>query len=334
MGCRAVGLWVCGLLLPVAPLLCACSVALGCCSRRFRCSVVHAVSPLPPVVASGCCQSVVPGCSVAPRVVGLWVAAPACSLDPAGAPLLSVVAPCCPFDPLLLWFPRCSRLWLRVIPLLPAVPLYLWVLRSSRFLLLHRSCVLVPRRPRLMVPVVSSVALRQTKKQKKTSDEKTEKKQKQRKNNRKKGYGPKFHFSIESVHNEMAKAFLRQTPDFSEFSSPSRPDFLGGAGGEKDGKNKAAESAERKIGGHLAKKKKRIYRANRQKTISRDATTLVIATKIPPRASARFGRGQSFNKNWALRKKTGPYEKRNAVVMLFTRTKKKTSPKPRNFFGE
>ena len=106
-----------------------------------------------------------------------------------------------------------------------------------------------------MVPVVSSVALRQTKKQKKTSDEKTEKKQKQRKNNRKKGYGPKFHFSIESVHNEMAKAFLRQTPDFSEFSSPSRPDFLGGAGGEKDGKNKAAESAERKIGGHLAKKK-------------------------------------------------------------------------------
>ena len=122
VGCRPADLWVCGMFPPFIPLLLwVSSVALSCCPRRFRCSVFPSISPLPPLVASGCCQSVAPGCSVAPWVVGLWVAAPVCSVDPVGAPLLSVVAPCCSFAPLPLWFLRCPRLWLPVVPLLTGV---------------------------------------------------------------------------------------------------------------------------------------------------------------------------------------------------------------------
>ena len=73
LGLWVLGLWVCGYVGCCSRLLrcsCACSAALGCCSRRFRCSVFPAISPLPRVVASGCCQSVAPGCSVAPGVCG------------------------------------------------------------------------------------------------------------------------------------------------------------------------------------------------------------------------------------------------------------------------
>ena len=129
--------------------------------------------------------------------VGLWAAAPVCSVDPVGAPLLSIVALGCPVAPLLLWFLRCSLLWLPVVPLfrrsrvlLPSVPLLLRVPRCSR---LFSPVVAPPLLLWAVVPLLPVVGpgciLRCSRyeQRKKTAAQKTEKKQKK---NRKKTEKP------------------------------------------------------------------------------------------------------------------------------------------------
>ena len=167
LGSWVVGLWVRGYVGCCFRLLrCSCArcVALGCCSRRFRFSVFPAISPLPPLVASGCCQSVAPGGSVAPGVCGFvgccsrvfrgscgcFVALYCCSrlprysFAPVVSPLLPVVAPGCSAVPSL---PG-------VAPVRSVAPVGAQLARSLLFLCF---CGPLFSCSRLLVPVVSSV---------------------------------------------------------------------------------------------------------------------------------------------------------------------------------